>query len=191
MRSSPKRPRHREDGFVPLRRSAEHGFTPLRRSAEHGFTPLRRSAEHGFTPLRRSAEHGFTLVELMVVIVIIALLSAIVAYNVFPSVDKARATTAKTDIHNIDAALELYKLQMTNYPTTEQGLEALVKAPTGVAASDYQPGGYIKGSKVPVDPWGRPYLYRSPGQHGDVDIWSLGRDGKEGGTGPDADITSW
>ena len=141
--------------------------------------------------LRRGAEHGFTLVELMVVIVIIGLLSAIVAYNVFPSVDKARATTAKTDVKNIDGALELYKLQMGSYPTTAQGLEALVKPASGVDAAEYQAGGYIKGGKVPLDPWKRPYLYQSPGQHGEADIWSLGRDGKEGGTGPDADITSW
>ncbi|HEX8384324.1 MAG TPA: type II secretion system major pseudopilin GspG [Sphingomonas sp.] len=152
--------------------------------------PKKRSAEHGFTPLRRSAEHGFTLVELMVVVVIIGLLATIVALNVLPSGDTARVQKAKADIATIEDALELYKLQNINYPTTSQGLAALSAAPAGLAdPSRYQPGGYLK--RLPADPWGKPYLYASPGQHGQADVWSFGADGKEGGEGIDADITSW
>ncbi|WP_267381060.1 MULTISPECIES: type II secretion system major pseudopilin GspG [unclassified Sphingomonas] len=135
-------------------------------------------------------ESGFTLVELMVVIVIIGLLATIVALNVLPSGDKAREEKAKADIAQIEGGLELYKLQNLNYPTTTQGLNALVVAPAGLAdPSRYQRGGYLK--KLPNDPWGRPYLYASPGTHGDADVWTFGADGKEGGQGIDADIGSW
>ena len=163
-----------------------------RRRQEHGFTPpVRRSAEHGFTPpVRRSAEHGFTLVELMVVIVIIGLLATIVALNVLPSGDKARVEKAKADIAQIEGGLELYKLQNLTFPTTTQGLAALTSAPAGLAdPSRYQRGGYLK--KLPNDPWSRPYLYASPGTHGEADVWTFGADGKEGGEGIDADIGSW
>ena len=145
--------------------------------------------EGGFTPLRRSAEHGFTLVELMVVIVIIGLLATIVVINVLPSGDKAKITRARADISTIEGALDTYRLQLDRFPTTAQGLQALRTAPQGVEAARYQPGGYIK--KLEDDPWGRPYLYASPGQHGEADVWTYGRDGKEGGEGVDADIGSW
>ncbi|MDO7841257.1 type II secretion system major pseudopilin GspG [Sphingomonas immobilis] len=150
---------------------------------------FKRREEEGFTPLRRSAEHGFTLVELMVVIVILGLLATIVVVNVLPLGDKGRITAAKADIANLDNALELYKLANGSYPTTSEGLNALVSAPPGVDASKYQKGGYIK--KLPLDPWKHPYLYASPGTHGEVDVWTLGADGKEGGEGVDADIGSW
>ena len=126
----------------------------------------------------------------MVVIVIIGLLATIVAINVLPSGDKARVTKAKADISTIQGALDMYKLQNGAYPTTSQGLGALVSAPQGVNAATYQPGGYLKG-RLPEDPWGKPYQYAAPGQHGDADVWSYGRDGKEGGEGIDADIGSW
>jgi general secretion pathway protein G len=152
--------------------------------------PRKRRREAGFKPpVRRSAEHGFTLVELMVVIVIIGLLATIVALNVLPSGDTARVEKAKADIATIENGLELYRLQMSTFPTTSQGLAALVSAPAGADAARYQRGGYIK--KLPDDPWGRPYLYASPGQHGEADVWSYGADGKEGGEGIDADIGSW
>ncbi|WP_267397258.1 MULTISPECIES: type II secretion system major pseudopilin GspG [unclassified Sphingomonas] len=138
---------------------------------------------------RRRNEEGFTLVELMVVIVIIGLLATIVALNVLPSGDKARVEKAKADIAQIEGGLELYRLQMSVYPNTTQGLAALVSAPAGIDASRYQRGGYLK--KLPNDPWGRPYLYASPGQHGEADVWTFGADGKEGGEGIDADIGSW
>ena len=165
-----------------------HPKKPSRR--EGGFSPFRRSAEDGFTPVRRSAEHGFTLVELMVVIVILGLLATIVALNVLPSGDRAREQKAKADIAIIEDGLELYKLQNTRYPSTADGLKALVSAPPSLTdASRYQAGGYIK--KLPKDPWGRDYLYASPGTHGAIDIWTLGADGKEGGEGIDADIGNW
>ena len=138
----------------------------------------------------REKESGFTLVELMVVIVIIGLLATIVAINVIPAGDKAKGVKAKADIANIEGALDLYKLQVGSYPTTAQGLAALSTPPEGVAAATYQRGGYLKG-KLPDDPWHRPYLYASPGKHGEADVWTYGADGKEGGEGTDADIGSW
>ncbi|MEO6218009.1 MAG: type II secretion system major pseudopilin GspG [Sphingomonas sp.] len=138
---------------------------------------------------KRKGEEGFTLIELMVVIVILAILTTIVAINVMPSGQKAKTTAAKVDISQLEGALNLYKLNYDSYPTTAQGLQALLTAPAGVDASKYQKGGYIQ--KLPPDPWGRPYLYASPGQHGEADVWTLGADGKEGGEGADADIGSW
>ena len=142
-------------------------------------------------PVRRARdkESGFTLVELMVVIVILGILATIVAINVIPFGDRARTTRAKSDIASIEAALDAYKLQNDQYPTTQQGLQALVTAPEGADAAKYQRGGYIK--KLPVDPWNRPYLYSAPGAHGDVDVWTLGGDDKEGGEGGNADVTNW
>ena len=150
----------------------------------------RRADEDGFTSLRRSAEHGFTLVELMVVIVILGLLAAIVVINVVPFGDKAKVVKEKADISTIETALNSYQLSMGSYPSTADGLNALVAPPAGLSdPSQYQKGGYIK--KIEKDPWNRPYLYASPGQHGAFDVWSLGADGKEGGQGADADIGSW
>lgn len=138
---------------------------------------------------RYGRQAGFTLVELMVVIVIIGLLATIVAINVIPSGDTARVQKAKADIATIEQALEMYRLQFSTYPTTAQGLQALVTAPAGVDASRYQKGGYIK--KLPDDPWNRPYLYAAPGRHGEADVWTLGADGRDGGEGINADIGSW
>jgi general secretion pathway protein G len=148
------------------------------------FIPPRRSAKNGFTALRRSAENGFTLVELMVVIVIIGLLTTIVAINVLPSLGKANAQVAKTDIATLDQAVEHYRIDNNSYPSVTQGLQALVAAQDTTAT-----GGYIK--KLPNDPWKRSYIYAFPGQHGAFDISTLGADGLPGGTGENADIGNW
>jgi general secretion pathway protein G len=138
----------------------------------------------------RRRQSGITLIELLVVLSILALISALVVVNVLPERDRAAARKAKIDIGAIENALDQYRLDMFNYPTTEQGLDALVTAPAGDTRTDqYRPGGYLR--TVPVDPWGNPYQYRQPGEHGAIDIWSFGADGKEGGEGVNADIMNW
>jgi len=186
----PETPRVRHAGLVPASTVPRTRRAPFVRPGgpRNRFGVTKK--EEGSTPLRRSAENGFTLVELMVVIVIIGLLATIVVINVLPLGDKGRITKAKADISSIEGALDLYKLQNGAYPTTSQGLEALVTAPAGVDASKYQAGGYLKG-KLPLDPWQHPYLYASPGQHGEADVWTLGADNREGGEGANADIGSW
>ena len=135
-------------------------------------------------------EEGFTLVELMVVIVIIGLLATLVALSVLPNLGKANDQKAISDIATLDQAMELYRLGNLNYPSTADGLQALVAPPASLTdPTRYQAGGYIK--KLPNDPWGRPYLYASPGQHGTFDIYTLGADGAPGGTGENADIGNW
>ena len=138
-----------------------------------------------------AAESGFTLVELMVVIVIIGLLATIVIINVLPSQDRAMTQKARSDVALLEQALELYRLDNMSYPRGEQGLNALVSAPAGLAqAGRYRQGGYIK--KLPDDPWGAPYEYANPGTHGGpFDIYSLGANGQPGGEGENADIGSW
>ena len=131
---------------------------------------------------------GFTLIELMVVLVIIGVLAALVVPNVLDRADDARVTAARTDVSNLTQALKLYKLDNLRYPTTEQGLQALVAKPsTGPAPQNWKP--YL--DKLPTDPWGQPYQYLNPGLKGEIDVFSLGADGKAGGTGRDADIGSW
>ncbi|WP_399354197.1 type II secretion system major pseudopilin GspG [Thiohalorhabdus denitrificans] len=137
---------------------------------------------------RRGEEEGFTLIELMVVVVILGILAAVVVPRVMDRPAQARVTAAKNDIRAIQSALDMYKLDNHRYPTTDQGLEALVEEPT----SDPEPpnwNGYL--DQVPKDPWGNPYQYLNPGKHGEVDIVSLGADGREGGEGENADIGSW
>jgi general secretion pathway protein G len=138
---------------------------------------------------RRAAEQGFTLVELMVVIVIIGLLATIVAINVIPATDTARVEKAKADISTIEQALEQYRLDNLTYPSSSDGLQALLNPPASLAQPQrYRRGGYIK--KLPNDPWGRAYLYTVPGRKGAFDISSLGADGQPGGENENADITS-
>jgi general secretion pathway protein G len=135
-------------------------------------------------------EDGFTLVELMVVIVILGLLATIVAVNVIPAGDKAAVQKAKTDIATLEQAIEMYRLDNMSYPSTTDGLQALVSPPASLAQPvRYRQGGYVK--RLPDDPWGRPYRYASPGSHGAFDIWSLGADGQEGGEDENADIGNW
>jgi len=131
---------------------------------------------------------GFTLIELMVVLVIIGVLAALIVPNVLDRADDARVTAAKTDIANLGQSLKLYKLDNQRYPTAQQGLQALVAKPTiDPIPSNWKP--YLE--KLPNDPWGRPYQYLNPGIQGDMDVLSLGADGKAGGEGKDADIGSW
>lgn len=143
-----------------------------------------------FSRRKRRRQNGFTLVELMVVIVIIGLLATVVMLNVLPSQDRAMVGKARADISVLEQALESYRLDNLAYPTNEAGLQALVAAPAGLARADrYRQGGYVR--RLPDDPWGHPYQYRAPGEHGAIDIFSLGADGEPGGEGDDADIGNW
>jgi general secretion pathway protein G len=133
-------------------------------------------------------QRGFTLIELMVVLAIIGVLAALVVPNVLNRADDARVTAAKTDVGNLMNALKLYRLDNRNYPTAEQGLNALVVKPTtGPTPLNWKP--YI--DKLSNDPWDRPYQYMNPGVKGEVDVLSLGADGQPGGEGKNADIGSW
>ena len=133
---------------------------------------------------------GFTLIEIMVVILIIGVLAALIVPKVMSRPDEARITAAKQDIATITQALNLYKLDNQRYPTTEQGLAALVKKPTiSPIPTNWKSEGYL--DRVPKDPWGTPYQYLQPGVHGAVDVFSFGADRAAGGEGNDADIGSW
>ncbi len=133
---------------------------------------------------------GFTLVEILVVIVILGILAALVVPRIIERPDQARVTAAKADIATIMAALKLYRLDNQRYPTTEQGLGALVVRPTlPPLPPNWKPNGYLE--RLPQDPWGNPYQYLNPGLHGEIDVFSFGADGQPGGTGYDADIGSW
>jgi len=139
---------------------------------------------------RRRSEAGFTLVELMVVIVIIGLLATVVAINVLPSQDRAMVEKAKADIAVLEQAVESYRLDNFVFPRTEDGLQALVAPPAGLAnPARYREGGYIR--RLPKDPWGNDYQYAAPGERGAFDIYSFGADGRRGGEGRDADLGNW
>ena len=137
----------------------------------------------------RRAQTGFTLIEIMVVVVILGILAALVAPNVIRRIDDARVTKAKQDIRAYETALNLYRMDNFRYPTTEQGLEALVKQPLDPNIRNWKQGGYIDGMKK--DPWGNDYAYIAPGTRGEFDLYTLGADGQPGGEGQDADIGSW
>ena len=135
-------------------------------------------------------QQGFTLIEIMVVVVILGILAAIVVPNIIDRPDAAREAKARQDIQAVDSALKLYRLDNYQYPTTEQGLAALVEKPTSQPEPrNWKSGGYL--DRVPTDPWGNVYHYRNPGQHGPIDIYTLGRDNQPGGDGADADIGNW
>lgn len=141
-----------------------------------------------YLPLRHRIQAGFTLIELMVVLVIIGVLAALIVPNVLDRADDARVTAARTDVGNLMQALKLYRLDNQRYPTTEQGLQALIAKPTaGPAPANWKP--YLE--KLPNDPWSRPYQYLNPGIKGEIDVMSFGADGQPGGEGKDADIGSW
>jgi len=138
----------------------------------------------------RAPTRGFTLIEIMVVVTIIAILIAIVAPRVMDQPDKAAAVRAKADLAAISTALNLYKLDNFTFPGTDQGLQALLTKPDGEPeAPNWKAGGYM--DRIPKDPWQRDYIYLSPGQHGEFDLYSLGRDGQPGGEGPAADVGNW
>ena len=133
-------------------------------------------------------QRGFTLIELMVVLVIIGVLAALIVPNVLDRTDDARSTAARTDVNNIMQALKLYKLDNLQYPTPQQGLQALIERPAAPPLpAKWRP--YLE--KLPNDPWGRPYQYLNPGIRGEVDVMSFGADGVAGGEGKNADIGSW
>jgi general secretion pathway protein G len=135
-------------------------------------------------------QRGFTLIEIMVVVVIIGLLAAVIVPNVVDKVDQARVSRAKQDIASLETALTMYRLDNSKYPTTDQGLTALVTQPTDPSIRHWRPGGYLK--RVGKDPWENDYVYVYPGTHGgDYDLYSLGADNQPGGEGTDADIGNW
>ncbi len=140
--------------------------------------------------LWRTKQGGFTLIEIMVVVVIMGILAALIVPKLMGRTDDARIIAAKQDIATLAQALKLYKLDNQRYPSTEQGLQALISKPTsGPAANGWKSGGYL--DKLPNDPWGNAYQLLSPGLKGEVDVFSLGADGQPGGTENDADIGSW
>jgi general secretion pathway protein G len=136
---------------------------------------------------------AFTLIELMVVIVILGILAVFVVPRLTKRPEDARVTKAKIEISNLEQALELYYLDNGMYPSTEQGLRALVEKPqSGDIPQNWKTGGYLAKGRLPTDPWGNEYVYISPGNHNsDYDLYSLGKDGQEGGEEYDADITNW
>jgi general secretion pathway protein G len=150
-------------------------------------TFVRRNAA-GAARRRAAAQAGFTLVELLVVLVILVLLASLVAPRVVGYLGSSRSKAAKVQVQSLTTALELYKVDTGRYPTTTEGLKALVEAPAGATSWN---GPYLTKKEVPVDPWGRPYAYRSPGQHGPFDVSSLGADNQPGGTGENEDINNW
>ena len=144
--------------------------------------------------IQRRRAAGFTLIEIMAVVLIIGLLGGIVGAAIFGQIDRARVTTARTQIKQIEAALDFYRMDNGRFPTTDQGLEALVRPPSvDPLPKNYRPEGYLSGGKVPLDPWSNEYNYLSPGQNNpySFDLWSHGADGRPGGTGTDADIGNW
>jgi general secretion pathway protein G len=148
------------------------------------------SQEHLEVNSINKQQRGFTLIELMVVIVILGILAGVVVPRIMDNPDKARVAKAKHDITALESALDVYRLDNFFYPTTDQGLEALVSKPSGSPEpANWKEGGYIK--KLRKDPWGNDYMYLSPGEHGELDIYSLGADGAPGGEGVFADIGSW
>jgi general secretion pathway protein G len=147
------------------------------------------------TAARAARRRGaFTLIEIMAVVLIIGLLGGIVGTVVFSRIDQARVTTAKIQLKTLEGALDAYRMDNARYPSTEQGLDSLVRKPSGdPQPRRWAPEGYLTGGRVPLDPWDNEYQYLSPGTHNpySFDVWSLGADGAPGGEGNDADVGNW
>lgn len=140
----------------------------------------------------KNNEKGFTLIEIMVVIIILGILASYVAVRITGQTEDARRTQARIQIETFETALKMYKLDNGSYPSTEQGLQALVEAPTtGRLPRKWRDGGYLEKGKIPKDPWANDYIYLSPGIHGDFDIMSYGDDNSPDGEGKDADVNNW
>lgn len=146
--------------------------------------------QQGLRAATPRAQSGFTLIEIMVVVVILGILAALVVPQIISRPDEARVAKARQDIRAVESALKLYRLDNFQYPTTEQGLAALVDKPTTQPEPrNWKSGGYL--DRIPTDPWGNVYHYRNPGEHGEIDVYTLGRDGRPGGEESDADIGNW
>ncbi|WP_312341223.1 type II secretion system major pseudopilin GspG [Stutzerimonas nitrititolerans] len=144
-------------------------------------------AQYSAFPRGQRAQRGFTLIEIMVVVVILGILAAMVVPKVLDRPDQARATAARQDIGGLMQALNLYRLDQGHYPSMSQGLAALVERPPQIPAANWRP--YLE--RLPKDPWGKPYLYLSPGANGEIDVFTLGADGQPNGEGVNSDIGSW
>ena len=137
---------------------------------------------------RNTAQRGFTLVELLVVLVILGLIAAFAAPQVIKYLGRAKTDAARIQIERLSGVLDLYRLEVGGYPTSDDGLQALMEQPPDAEKWN---GPYLKKANALSDPWGRPYIYQSPGEHGDFDLSTLGADGSDGGDGEDQDLTSW
>lgn len=153
---------------------------------------MKKTVCNEMTTSQRLTTRGFTLIELMIVVVIVGILATLLIPRIMDRPEEARRIKAKADIKSIESALKLYKLDNSNYPTTDQGLQALITKPdTSPVPNKWRDGGYLEAKEVPKDPWGYPYYYSSPGSDGkDYLIVSYGADGESGGNGKNADISS-
>ena len=163
---------------------------PLMTAPERRLTQESPTMRHRHSAHAKPRQRGFTLIEIMVVVVILSVLAVIVVPTVMDAPDKARITKVRQDLRTLESALKLYKLDNFRYPTTEQGLDALVKRPRlAPQPKHWNNGGYLE--RLPGDPWGNDYRYLHPGRHGAIDVYSLGADGAPGGEGLDADLGNW